>query len=120
MCPCGSSAQAAVTRIPVRIAPGPGASTACSIGTSAPSSRTSANANGRSNGCPATGEPTQVQETTVPAGPTSTRSVVGAWVTGSYSRGGTATRPSDPRDPRMVRSRSPVMNLESTGPSERV
>ncbi len=108
--------------MPVDIASGPASpgSTACSIGVSAPSSSTIANANGRSSGWAFTGCATQVQVWTTPSGPTSTKSVGASCETGSNSGGGQATRPSASRAPRMVRWRSPVMNLESTGPRDRV
>ena len=87
---------------------------------SAPSRVTSTKANGRSRGWPATGSGTQVHEVTVPVGATSTKSVTGWWVTGSYSGGGTATRPSAVRPPTTTPSRSPVRNRPITGPVERV
>ena len=120
MLPTRSSAHRGRTRIPVRIAAGDPASTACSSAVSAPSSRISAHPNGRSSGCPASGDGSHDQLTTVPAGPTSTSSPGGRLVTGSYSNGGACTRPSAARAPRMRRSRSPVMNCPSTGPSDRV
>ena len=72
--PTRSSAQRTRTRIPVLTSSGEVTSRACRIGASAPSSVTSANANGRSNGWPATGSGTHVHEVTVPMGPTSTKS----------------------------------------------
>ncbi len=101
---------------------GPSARTAWSRGAVAPSRVMSANAKGSSRGWPGTGSLTQVQVTTVPVVPTSTRSSgeTAEWVTGSNSTGGTTTRPSDVRAARMRRSRRPVMNAPSTGPVERV
>ena len=101
----------------VRAAP---TSTACSMAVSAPSRRTSAHANGRSSGWPSIGSAAQDQLTTVPVSATSTKSVTRRAVTGSYSAGGTKTRPSlspDADDPAVAR---PVMNGPSVGPSERV
>ena len=118
--PTRSSAQRTRTRIPVVTSSGEATSSACSSGTSAPSRVTSANANGRSKGWPATGSGTQVHEVTVPAGETSTKSSVCWWVTGSYSGGGTTTRPSEVRAPTTWPSRSPVRKRPSTGPTERV
>ena len=118
--PTRSSAQRTCTRMPVSISSGEATSTACRNGVSAPSSVTSANANGRSNGWPATGSGTQVQDVTVPVGGTSTKSVVAAWVTGSNSGGGTTTLPSEVRAPTTRPSRSPVRNRPSTGPADRV
>ena len=120
MLPTRSAAQRGRTRIPVRIAAADPASTACSIAVSAPSSRISAQPNGRSSGWPSSGSASHVQLTTVPAGPTATSSSGGRDVTGSYSNGGACTLPSAPRAPRMRRSRSAVMNWPSTGPSDRV
>ena len=96
------------------------ASTACSSAVSAPSSLISAQANGRSSGCPSLGSRCQDQVVTVPSGPTGTSSSGGANVTGSYSAGGTWTRPSAPREPRMRPPASAVMNSLSTGPSDLV
>ncbi len=120
ICPTGDSTQRARTRMPVLISVGAATSTACSRLVSAPSSRISAQAKGRSNGWPSTGAPTHDHDTTVPSSATSTSSVSGCAVTGSYSAGGTYTRPSEPRAPTMRRSASPVMNAPSVGPSERV
>ena len=106
--------------MPVRIAPGEPASTACSIAVSAPSRRTSAHANGPASGWPSSGAGIHDQLMTVPSEPTSTSSAGGAKVTGSYSNGGACTRPSAPREPRMRRPASAVMNWLSTGPSDRV
>ena len=120
MCPAGLAAHRARTRLPVVIAAGDPASTACSMVVSAPSSRISAQANGCASGCPSSGSATHVQLVTVPSGPTSTSPVGGAKVTGSYSNGGACTRPSAPREPRMRRPARAVMNSPSTGPSDRV
>ena len=73
--PAGSSTQCACTRAPVLMASGPSASTACSIGVSAPSRRISAHANGRSSGCPSNGWDCHVHDTTVPTLATGTTSV---------------------------------------------
>ena len=110
MCPAGLAAHRARTRMPVAIAAGDPASTACSMAVSAPSSRISAQANGCASGCPSSGSAAHVQLVTVPSGPTSTSSAGGAKVTGSYSNGGACTRPSAPREPRMRRPASAVMN----------
>jgi hypothetical protein len=120
MCPAGASAHRARTRMPVRIAAAVPASTACSIAVSAPSSRISAQANGCSSGWPSIGRAAQDQVVTVPAEPTSTSSAGGSPVRGSYSNGGTCTRPSAPRAPRMRRAASAVMNWLKVGPSDRV
>ncbi len=118
--PTRSSAQRTRTRIPVLTSSGEVTSRACRNGASAPSSVTSANANGRSNGWPATGSGTQVHDVTVPVGETSTKSSLATWVTGSYSGGGSTTRPSDVRAATSLPSRSPVKNRPRTGPTERV
>ncbi len=89
--------------MPLCMASADPASTACNSPVSAPSSRISAQANGRSSGWPSTGTGCQDQVSTVPAGPTGTSSAGGANVTGSYSAGGTCTRPSALREPRMRR-----------------
>ena len=120
MWPAGRSAHRGRTRIPVRIAPGDPASTACSIAVSAPSSRISAQANGCASGWPSSGSGIHDQLITVPSGPTGTSSAGGASVTGSYSNGGACTRPSAARAPRMRRPARAVMNWLSVGPSERV
>ena len=57
----------------------------------------------------------QVQDTTVPTLATGTISVSRSYVTGSYSAGGTCTRPSEPRTPTMRRSRRAVKNWPRTG-----
>ena len=120
MCPAGASAHRARTRMPVRIAAAVPASTACSRAVSAPSSRISAQANGCSSGWPSIGRAAQDHVVTVPAEPTSTSSPGGSPVCGSYSNGGTCTRPSAPRAPRMRRPASAVMNWLKVGPSDRV
>jgi hypothetical protein len=117
----GWSRQTGQTRIPGRIAFTCSGQTACTSAVSAPSSLTSAQAKGRSTGWPSSGSATQAQVVTVPAGPTSTYSpVTGSPVAGSYSRGGTSTRPSAVRAPTMRRARSSVRNRPTTGPVERV
>ena len=84
--------QRGATRIPSAMAAGEPASTAWSRGVEAPSSRTKANANGRSSGCCSVGSGTHVHDSTVPAGPTSTSSWgSSAPVAGSHSMGGTST-----------------------------
>jgi hypothetical protein len=108
------------TRIPVETSSGEATSSAWSRGASAPSRTTSANANGRSKGWPFTGSGTHDHDVTVPVVATSTKSSRAAWVTGSYSGGGTTTRPSDVRPPTTTPSRSPLRNRPSTGPVERV
>ena len=106
--------------MPVLTSSGEAASSACRNGASAPSRVTSAKANGRSNGWPATGSETQLHEVTVPVGSTSTKSVVASWVTGSNSGGGSTTRPSDVRPATSTPSRRPVRNRPRTGPVDRV
>ena len=76
--PAGSSAQCACTRAPVLIDSAEPTSTACSNGVSAPSSLISAQANGRSSGCPSNGSGCQVHETTVPTLATGTISRSGS------------------------------------------
>lgn len=56
----------------------------------------------------------------MPSSATGTNSLSGSAVTGSYSTGGTCTRPSLPRMPSMRRSRSAFTKRPSTGPVERV
>ena len=106
--------------MPVLTSSGEAASSACRKGRSAPSRVTSTKAKGRSKGCPATGSDTQLHEVTVPVGSTSTKSVVGSWVTGSNSGGGSTTVPSDVRPATRTPSRSPVRKRPMTGPVERV
>lgn len=118
--PVRSAAQRTRTRMPVRTASGPGASSACSSAVSAPSSRTSTQAKGVVSGWPRRGDGFQAQVVTVPPVPTSTSARISSAVTGSYSVGGTTTRPSLAVTPRTVRSRSPVRKALWTGPSERV
>ncbi len=120
MSPLRSARHRTRTRIPVSTSAGEATSSAWSRGASAPSRVTSANANGRSSGCPLTGSGTQVHDVTVPVSATSTNSSVAAWVTGSNSGGGTTTLPSDVRPPTTTPSRSPERNRPSTGPVERV
>ena len=68
--PTRSAAQRGITRMPTLISSADATSTTCTIGTSAPSGRTSANANGFVRWClPATGSATQVHASTTPAGP---------------------------------------------------
>ena len=71
-------------------------------------------------GASASGERTHAHVVTVPAGPTSTTSVRSSPVSGSYSVGGTSTRPSAPLMPTRMPSRSPVMNAPTTGPVVRL
>ena len=104
---------------PGRTASGDPASSTCSMAVAAPSSGTSTQANGWSRGCCGAGSATQAQVVTVPSGPTSTRSPVASAVCGSYSVGGTMTRPPVPVAPRILPSRSPVRKAPMTGPTER-
>ena len=53
-------------------------------------------------------------------GATSTKSVVSAWVSGSYSGGGTSTSPDDVRPPTTTPSRRPLKNRPRTGPVDLV
>jgi hypothetical protein len=118
--PTRSAFQRGATRIPSDIEPGEPASTAWNRGVAAPSRRMKAKAKGRSSGCCSVGSGTQVHDSTVPAGPTSTRSGANsAPVLGSHSIGGTST-PSRQRIPRIRFSVSAVMNAPTTGPSDRV
>src|SRR5439155_14076915 len=119
--PPRSSRQRTLTRMPVAMRLSSPASTACSSPVSAPSSRTSAHANGCWSGCRSRGWCTHAQVVTTPACPTSTKrsSPSVSLVTGSYSVGGTITRPSPARMPRIRPSRRPVMNLPITGPTDR-
>ena len=79
-----------------------------------------AKANGRSSGCCSDGVGTQVHDSTVPAGPTSTNSWgSSAPVAGSHSIGGTRTA-SPLRMPRIRFSVRAVMNAPTTGPSDRL
>lgn len=113
--------QTGQTRVPGRSALGLPASTACTSAVSAPSSLIRAQANGRSSGWPARGSGTQAAAVTAPAGPTSTySSVTASPVAGSYSRGGTSTRPSAVRTPTTRPARNSVRNLPITGPVVRV
>ena len=80
----------------------------------------SANANGRSSGCPGTGSGTHDQLCTVPSSETGTSSVTGSCDWKSYSGGGTATVPSESLPPSTWRCFRPDMNSESVGPRERV
>ena len=111
--------QRGATRMPTDIASGVPTSTACRSGVVAPSRRMNANANGRSSGCCTVGVGTHVHESTVPAGPTSTKSAANsAPVAGSHSLGGTSTA-SPLRVPRICLRVRAVMNAPITGPSER-
>ena len=83
--------QRAVTRIPLDMASGEPASTTWSMAVVAPSSRTSAQAKGRSRGWSFLGSAAHDHVVTTPDWPTSTRSPTSALVTGSYSVGGTMT-----------------------------
>ena len=93
---------------------------ACNIADSAPSMRMSAHANGRSSGSFGRGRCTHAHVVTVPSGPTSTISCAASPVTGSYSIGGTSTRPSLVLDPTMTCSRRPVRKAPTTGPVVRL
>ena len=90
------------------------------MGVSAPSSFTSAQANGRSVGWPSLGVWFHVHVVTVPWSPTSTSSSMPWEVTGSYSCGGTSTRPSSAFTPSTRPAFSPARNAPRTGPVERV
>ena len=94
-------------------------SSACSNGVSAPSSFTSAHANGRSSGCVRSGSGTHAARSITPSDPTSTISDAASPVSGSYSNGGTSTRPPAVRTPTTRRSRRPVRNAPITGPTLR-
>ncbi len=118
--PVRSSAHRTRPRMPVLIASGEPASTACRIEVSAPSSFTSAQANGWLSGWPSMGSGIHDQLTTVPVSETSTKSVIGSCVAGSNSGGGTWTRPSEPRAPMTFRSRRAVTNAPMVGPTDRV
>jgi hypothetical protein len=120
MVPSRSVAQRIATRMPIDTSSGLPTSSACSIGVSAPSSRTSTQAKGRSSGWPSNGWSFHDQDSTVPTWPTSTISARSAEVTGSYSCGGTSTRPSWARTPSTFPARSPPRNAPSTGPVDRV
>ena len=120
MAPVRSARQRTWTRIPVDTSSGEATSRACRNGLVVPSSSTSAKAKGRSKGCAATGSATHDQLTTVPVGETSTKSVVAACVTGSYSVGGTTTSPSLVRPATSTPSRRPVRKRPRTGPVDRV
>ena len=125
MWPVRSARQRAVTRCPTAIASSVPQSTTCRIAVSAPSGRISANANGFESGClPGFGSATHVYAWTIPHGPTwiqwSPSGATAALVVGSYSVGGTSTRPSASRTASMRPSRRPVRNRPMTGPTERV
>ena len=92
--------SAGTTRMPVPMASIEPASTACRTPMSAPSGCTSAQANGSVERVLRHGAraPTPTSSTS-PPGPTSTSSVRSSPVTGSYSVGGTSTRPSAALDP---------------------
>src|SRR5260370_36735808 len=116
MCPARSVFQRGTTRIPVRIRSIDPASTTWRSPVWAPSRRTSANANGWSRGCLRPGWVTQAQVSTVPPGPTSTRSVsMASPEAGPHSRGGASTRPSPVRAPKIVALRRPVNTGPPTG-----
>ena len=115
------SLQRGATRMPVAMASIDPASTACTSVVSAPSSWMRAKAKGWSNGCCSVGADTQVQDVTVPAGPTSTSA---SWsssapVSGSHSSGGHRTR-SPLRMPRIRCSARPLRNAPITGPRDRL
>src|SRR5690606_12787303 len=74
---------------------------------------------GRSSGCFARGFVTQHQVSTTPPGPTSTNSDRASLVSGSYSAGGTRTRPSFARVPSIRCSFRPAKKRPSTGPVDR-
>ena len=125
MCPVRSARQRGATRAPTVIASAVPQSTACNSAVSAPSGRMSANANGFDNGClPGFGSDTQVYVCTRPAGPTgiqwSPSGAIASLVVGSYSAGGTSTRPSARRTPSRRPSRRLVKKRPITGPTERV
>ena len=86
---------------------------------SAPSNCTSTQAKGSCRGCLGRGCATQDHVVTVPSGPTSTTPSVSSPVSGSYSVGGTMTRPPVPRMPTTLPSRNPVRKAPTTGPTER-
>ncbi len=109
-----------MTRIPLLMASGPAASTTWSMAVSAPSSRTRAQAKGRSSGWSFNGVDAHDQVVTTPAGPTSTNSPTSSEVIGSYSVGGTTTCPPGVVAPRIRPSRNPVRKAPMTGPTERV
>ena len=125
MWPVRSAFQRGATRAPTAIASALPQSTAWSSAVSAPSGRISANANGFVSGClPARGSATHVYDCTRPAGPSvsqwSPSGAIASLVVGSYSAGGTSTRPSARRTPSMRPSRRPVKKRPITGPTERV
>src|SRR4030095_4098939 len=80
----------------------------------------SAQANGRWSGWFGRGRVTHAHEVTTPASPTSTNSDSGSLVSGSYSVGGTMTRPAEVRTPSIRRSFSDVKNRPITGPRLRL
>ena len=86
---------------------------------SAPSSFTSAHAKGFCSGWRGRGLSTHDHVVTTPAVPTSTSSPTGSLVSGSYSDGGTRTRPAAVLAPRMRPSRRPARKRPSTGPTLR-
>src|SRR5690606_5873150 len=85
--PTRSVDQRTLTFMPVFIADSLPASTACSMGVSAPSTLTSAQANGFCKGCLARGSFTQHHVVTTPVSAKSTNSSRSSAVTGSYSWG---------------------------------
>ncbi len=118
MWPSRSSAHLMDTRMPVAMADS-SASTAWRKPTSAPSSFTRAKAKGWSSGCSGRGVATHDHVSTSPEVPTSTSSESSSAVTGSYSTGGTMTRPSAPRTPTTTCSRRPVRKALTAGPTVR-
>src|SRR5205807_1643077 len=96
------------TRMPVDTSSGEPAGSTWRNEVSAPSKRTSTQAKGVCSGCFGFGRATHDHEVTVPPGPTSTISLVSSPVSGSYSVGGTMTRPPLPLVPTTFPSRSAV------------
>ncbi len=106
--------------MPVDIASIEPASTACRMLVVAASSLISANPKGWSTGCCSDGLATQLHDSTVPAGPTSTKSWASSSpVAGSHSIGGQMTR-SPQRMPMIRCSVRAVMNAPTTGPRDRL
>src|SRR5437870_3645931 len=117
MLPSRCARQRTFTRSPLATRP----STACNIDVSAPSSFTSAHANGRCSGCLRIGCSTHVACSTTPESDTSTSSLsTPSPVSGSYSSGGQRTWPSFVREPRTLPSRSAVKKAPMTGPRLRL
>ena len=75
---------------------------------------------GVSHGDPGRGGSTHVHDTMLPVEDTSTTSLSGSLVTGSYSTGGTITVPSARRMPTRTASRRPVRKAPTTGPVVRM